>query len=93
MPDQLPTLNIGTVILSHCACAPRKAPLSRLFVQPEMQRIGLPSVRMVPGRSTGDVVHQVRHVPIRHEQAEQPAVEQRVAVEIGKTFPGNDCRQ
>ena len=30
MPDQLPTVNIGTVILSHCACAPRSAPLSRL---------------------------------------------------------------
>ena len=32
MPDQLPTLNIGTVILSHCACAPRNAPLSRLLL-------------------------------------------------------------
>ena len=31
MPDQLPTVNIGTLILSHCACAPRKAPLSRLL--------------------------------------------------------------
>ena len=32
MPDQLPTVSIGTVILSHCACAPRKAPLSRLLL-------------------------------------------------------------
>ena len=32
MPDQLPTESIGTVILSHCACAPRKAPLSRLLL-------------------------------------------------------------
>ena len=31
MPVQLPTVSIGTVILSHCACAPRKAPLSRLL--------------------------------------------------------------
>ena len=30
-PVQLPTVNIGTVILSHCACAPRNAPLSRLL--------------------------------------------------------------
>jgi len=64
-----------------------------IVVQPEMQRIGLPAVRMVPGRSTGDVMHQMRHVPVRHEQAEQSAVEQRVAVEIGETFPGDDRRQ
>ena len=43
---QLPTVNIGTVILSQCACAPRKAPLSRLLRSQRhivlfFQRVGL----------------------------------------------------
>jgi hypothetical protein len=31
-PVQLPTERKGTVILSHCACEPLKAPLSRLLL-------------------------------------------------------------
>ena len=38
-------------------------------------------------------MQQMRRVPIGHEQGEQPAVVQRVAIEIGKAFPGNDRLQ
>ena len=39
------------------------------------------------------MVHQVRRKPIGHEQAENAAVEQGVAVEIGETLPGDDRLQ
>ena len=61
--------------------------------EPEMQRIGLPGVRVMPRRPTHHVMHQVRDVPVGHEQAEQAAVEQRVAVEIGETLPRDDRLQ
>jgi hypothetical protein len=59
-------------------------------VQPEMQRVDLPSIGMVPGRAADEMVHHMRHEPVRHEQAKQPAMEQRVAEEIREAFPGND---
>ena len=48
---------------------------------------------MVPRRAADDVMHEMRQVPVGHEQAEQSAVEQRIAVKVGKTFPRNDRLQ
>ena len=64
-----------------------------IVAEPEMQRVDLPRIRMVPRRAADDVMHQMRDVPVGHEQAEQSAVEQRIAVEIGKAFPRNDRLQ
>ena len=47
MPDQLPTLNIGTLILSHCACDAAERAAVEIVVQPEMQRIDLPAVGLM----------------------------------------------
>ena len=35
-------------------------------------------------------MQQMRRVPVGHEQAQNAAVVERIAIEIGKTFPGND---
>ena len=64
-----------------------------IIVQPEIERVGAPSIGIVLGRAADDVVHQMRQVPVRHEQAEQAAVEQRVAVDIGEAFPRNNRLQ
>ncbi len=58
--------------------------------EPEMQRVRLPGIGLVPRGAADEMVHHVRHEPVRHEQAEQPAVEQRVPVEVGETFPWDD---
>ena len=64
-----------------------------IVAEPEVKRVGVPPIRMMAGGATDDVMHEMRHVPIGHEQAEQSAVEQRVAIEIGETFPGDDRLQ
>ena len=90
MPVQLPTLSIGTVILSHCAWAPRNCAAVETVGEPEMQRVDLPCVRLMAGGAADEVMHHVRHQPVGHEQAEDAAVKQRVAVKVGKALPGND---
>ncbi len=90
MPDQLPTLNIGTLILSHCACAPRNAPLSRLLCSQKYSvLICQPSGKCLRGAAER-MMQQVRRVPVGHEQAQNAAVVERVAIEVGKALPGND---
>ena len=93
MPDQLPTENIGTLILSHCACEPRNAPLSRLLCSQKCSvLICQPSGRCCDGASQ-QMMQKMRGVPIGHEQREDAAMVQRVAVEIGKSLPWNDRLQ
>ena len=86
-------MSIGTVILSHCACAPRKHAAVEIVVQPVPQRVGLPAVRLMLRRAAHHVVHQVRGEPVGHEHAEDAAVEQRIAVDVGEAFPRHDRLQ
>ena len=81
------------MILSHCACEPRKTPLSRLWCsQFHSVLVCQPSGLMLRG-AAHDVMHQVRGDPVGHEHAEQAAVEQRVAIDVGEALPRNDRLQ
>ncbi len=64
-----------------------------IVAQPEMHRVHLPAVGLLARRAAQHVVHQMRREPVGHEHAEDAAVKQRVAVEIGKTFPRDDRLQ
>ena len=59
-------------------------------VQPEIQRVDLPGVGQVLRGAAELMMQQVRRVPVGHEQAQEPAVVQRVAIDVGKALPGND---
>ena len=59
-------------------------------MQPAPERVGLPAVWRLARGATDRVVHQVRGEPVGHEHAEQAAMIERVAIEIGGAFPRND---
>jgi len=58
MPDQLPTVSIGTVIFFPLRLRAAQRAAVEIVAQPEMQRVGLPGVRNVPGSAADHVVHQ-----------------------------------
>src|SRR5262249_11608207 len=93
IPVQLPTLSIGTVILPHCACAPRNAPLSSVLLSQNCSVSEPHLFGWCREARADDVMHEMREVPVGHEQAEQSAMEQRIAVKVGKAFPRNDRLQ
>ena len=62
-------------------------------MHPVPQRVGLPAVRLMLRRAAHHVMHGVRGDPVGHEHAEDAAVEQRVAVDVGKALPRHDRLQ
>ena len=93
MPDQLPTLKHRHVDLVPLRLAAAKGAAVEIVAQPEMQRVDLPAVRHLLRGAPQQMMQQMRGVPIGHEQTEQPAVVERIAIEIGKALPGNDRLQ
>ena len=62
-------------------------------MQPEPQHVGLPCIGQLLRRAADGVMHQVRGEPVGHEHAEDAAVVERVAVDVGKAFPRHDRLQ
>ena len=61
-----------------------------IVVQPEMQRVLLPGIRMNLRSAAEGVMNQMSGEPVRHEDAQNAAVIQRITINIGKAFPWND---
>jgi hypothetical protein len=61
-----------------------------IIVQPEMQRVDLPAVGDVLRGTTEQMMQHVRRVPIGHEQAQDAAMIEGVAVKVGEALPGNN---
>ena len=55
-----------------------------------MQRVGRPGIGNLLRRAAERVVHQMRGEPVGHEHAQDSAVEQRVAVDVGEALPRDD---
>ena len=61
--------------------------------EPEVDDVHLPGVGQVLRSAPELVVHQMGGEPVGHEHAQDSAVIERVAVEVGKAFPGDDRLQ
>ena len=59
-----------------------------IIAQPEVERVDFPGVWQLLRGAPQLVMQQMRGEPIGHEHAEDAAVVQRVAIDVGKTFPG-----
>ena len=64
-----------------------------VVVHPVPHRVGLPAIRQSLRRAAHHVVHGVRGDPVGHEHAEDAAVEQRVAIDVGEALPRHDRLQ
>ena len=61
-----------------------------IVVQPEIQRVDLPAVGLLLRGAAEQMMQHMRGEPVGHEQAQNAAVIERIAIKIGKALPGND---
>ena len=92
-PVQLPTVKHRHRDLVPLRLRAAERAAVEIVVQPEPQRVGLPAVGQVLRRAAERVMHQVRGEPVGHEHAEDAAVEQRVAIDVGEALPRDDRLQ
>jgi len=90
MPDQLPTVSIGTVIFSHLRLRAAQRALSRLLLSQKCSVLACQAFGTCREARPTTWCNQVRGEPVGHEQAEDAAMEQGVAIEIGEAFPRDD---
>src|SRR6201989_576855 len=64
-----------------------------IIAQPKMERIDRPCIRKLLRSAADSMMHQMRGEPVGHEHAEDTAMEQRVTVDVGESFPRDNRLQ